>query len=84
MVRQGPRGKVYLDVYWDRWGLVVEIEGMHHDAPENAVPDALRQNSISIGTGTVLRIPVLGLRTDCGAFMAQVELALSTAGAPAA
>lgn len=83
-IRKGPRGRIYLDVYWDRWGLVVEIEGMHHDAPENAVPDALRQNSISIRTGTVLRIPLLGLRTDRDAFMAQVEEALRAAGASAA
>ena len=82
VVRRGPRGRVYLDAYWDRWGLVIEIEGVHHDAPENAVQDALRQNSISIGTGTVLRIPLLGLRTDRDAFMAQVEQALHAAGAP--
>lgn len=82
VVRKGPRGRVYLDVFWDRWGLVIEIEGVHHDAPENAVPDALRQNSISIRTGTVLRIPVLGLRTDRDAFMGQVEEALRAAGAP--
>jgi len=82
VIRKGPRGRIYVDAYWDRWGLVVEIEGMHHDAPENAVPDALRQNSISITTGTVLRIPLLGLRTDRDAFMAQVEQALRASGAP--
>ena len=82
VVRRGPRGRIYLDVHWDRWGLVVEIEGIHHEAPENAVPDALRQNSVSITTGTVLRIPVLGLRTEGDALMGQVAEALRRAGCP--
>lgn len=84
VIRRGPCGRVYLDVYWDRWGVVVEIEGVHHDAPENAIPDALRQNSISLAKDTVLRIPLLGLRTECDAFMAQVRDALRGAGCPRA
>jgi very-short-patch-repair endonuclease len=64
---------------------VVEVEGAHHDAPENAVDDALRQNALTIGRLGVLRIPVLGLRTCPGAFLAQVEQLLRQAGwAPAA
>jgi hypothetical protein len=82
VIRKGPNGRIYLDVYWDRWRLVVEIEGIHHTAAPNAVPDALRQNSVSIRTGTVLRIPVLGLRTDADQFMGQVEEALGAAGCP--
>ena len=84
-VLQGPRGRVYLDVSWNEYGVVVEVEGAHHDAPENAVDDALRQNALTIGRLGVLRIPVLGLRTCPGPFLAQVEQLLRQAGwAPAA
>ncbi len=79
-VRRGPHGRVYLDVEWEEWQVVVEVEGAHHDAPENAVDDALRQNALTIGRLGVLRIPVLGLRTSAGAFLDQVEALLRRAG----
>ncbi|MEO5709711.1 MAG: hypothetical protein ABIQ59_07805 [Nocardioidaceae bacterium] len=79
-VRPGHRGRAYLDVEWDEWRVVVEVEGAHHDAPENAVDDALRQNALTIGRLDVLRIPVLGLRTCPGDFLDQVEQLLRLAG----
>jgi very-short-patch-repair endonuclease len=84
-VRRGPRGRVYLDVSWDDLNVAVEIEGAHHDAPENAVDDALRQNALTIDRLGVLRIPVLGLRTCPDQFMRQVAQMLRVAGSrPAA
>jgi very-short-patch-repair endonuclease len=80
VVRRGPRGRVYLDVYWDDFKVVIEIEGVHHDAPENSIDDCLRQNSLTISRESVLRIPVLGLRTCPAPFMDQVEQALIAAG----
>ncbi len=80
VVRRGARGRIYLDVYWDDYALVVEIEGAHHDSPGNAIDDSLRQNDLTIGHDKVLRIPVLGLRTLPDEFMAQVERALRAAG----
>lgn len=79
-VRRGSRGRVYLDVYWADFALVVEIEGAHHDSPDNAIDDSLRQNELTMGRDRVLRIPVLGLRTTPELFMAQVEQALRAAG----
>lgn len=81
VLRRTPRGRFYLDVYWDQWGIVVEIEGLHHGAGETQVDDALRQNSLSIQRDTVLRIPLLGLRVAADEFMAQVAAALATAQA---
>jgi hypothetical protein len=84
-VRRGPRGRVYLDVSWDDLNVAVEIEGAHHDAPENAVDDAMRQNALTIDRLGVLRIPVLGLRTCPDQFMRQVAQMLRVAGSrPAA
>lgn len=80
VVRQGPRGRVYLDVYFDEYRVVVEIEGAHHDDVLNAVDDALRQNHLSAGGDDFLRIPVTGFRTDADAFMRQLERILRGRG----
>lgn len=80
VLRNGPRGRIYLDVYWD-CGLVVEIEGVHHGNGESQVDDALRQNMLSLNGAVLLRIPVLGLRIAPGEFMDQVAAALGTAAA---
>lgn len=72
VVRQLAGGRAYLDVYWDQLNLVIEIDGGHHLEALQPVADALRQNEIVLSNDTVLRIPVLGLRLDEAAFMAQV------------
>lgn len=72
VVRRGPRGRIYLDVEFTAYNAVVEIEGVHHDEPVNAIDDALRQNCLVIGDKSVLRVPVLGLRVAEDAFMTQV------------
>ncbi|MFC6706048.1 hypothetical protein [Flexivirga alba] len=74
-VRQGPNGRVYLDVAWDDVGLVVEIDGGHHALALNPVDDALRQNDRVVAGENVIRIPVLGLRLKPTAFMRQVRRA---------
>ena len=71
---------VYWDVYWDVYRVVVEIEGIHHDAPENAVDDSLHQNDLAIRRNAVLRIPMVGIRTCFDEFMDQVETMLRAAG----
>ena len=57
---------------WEDIGLVVEIDGVARTWGLAMVDDALRQNSVVMQHGTVLRIPVLGLRTDAEGFMNQV------------
>lgn len=74
-IRQGPRGRAFLDAYWDDCDVVVEIEGLHHGAGLTQVEDALRQNALSVDGAAWLRIPVLGLRIAPAAFMAQVAAA---------
>lgn len=84
VVRRGPGGRVYLDVVWEEWGVVVEIDGIQHGWAENAVPDALRHNEVALGGETVLRLPVLGLRVTPDRFFEQVRRALVSAGCPLA
>lgn len=81
VVRRGRNGRVYLDVYWDEYRLVVEIEGIHHNLGVTPVDDALRQNELTIESDAVLRVPVLGLRLEPDAFMEQVAQALRRRGA---
>ncbi len=75
VVMRGPRGRIYLDARWDS-GLVVEIDGAGHRVGTAVTWDNLRQNSVVLQGGTVLRIDVIGLRLEEAAFMAQVRAAL--------
>jgi very-short-patch-repair endonuclease len=78
--RKGPNGTFYLDLIWDQWGVVVEIDGIHHSWAQNVVSDALRQNDVTLKNATVLRMPLLGLRVAGEQFFAQIERALVDAG----
>lgn len=79
-LRRLAHGLAYLDVEWAVYGVVAEIDGIHHaDAPA-VIADALRQNEIATRRSTVLRIPVVGLRTEPARFMSQVRNALLSAG----
>ncbi|MCA0292471.1 MAG: endonuclease domain-containing protein [Actinobacteria bacterium] len=70
-LRRGPKGRIYLDVAFE-CGLVVEIDGVQHSLGLAPVDDALRANAVTLQNRRVLRIPVLGLRLDPGAFLDQV------------
>ncbi len=79
-VRRGRDGRYYLDVCWDDFALVVEIDGIHHTWADAVVPDALRQNEVALGGETVLRLPLLGLRVAADEFFEQVERGLVAGG----
>lgn len=80
VLRRSGRGRYYLDLYWARWKLVVEIDGIQHAWAENVVPDALRHNDLSMAGDTVLRLPLLGLRLAPDEFLDQIETALTARG----
>lgn len=80
VLRRTPDGTYYLDLRWDKWAVVVEVDGIQHSWVQNAVADALRHNSIALSEDTVLRLPVLGLRLCADAFFDQIETALVNAG----
>lgn len=81
VVRRRPGGRAYLDVYWEKFGVVVEIDGLHHLEPEMTIEDALRQNDLTMSSDSVLRIPSLGLRINPRPFLDQVEKLLTVRGA---
>lgn len=80
--RRGPDGSAYLDVYWEQWGVVVEIDGIQHSWATQVVGDALRQNRITLQADLVLRLPLLGLRVAPDDFFAQIVEALRSRGCP--
>lgn len=79
-VRRAANGRYYLDVLWERWNVVVEVDGIQHALAEEVVADALRHNDVTLENLTVLRLPVLGLRVAADEFFAQIEHALTDAG----
>lgn len=80
VLRRGRNGNYYLDLIWDEWGVVVEIDGIQHSWAQNVVADALRHNDVTLQHAIVLRLPLLGLRVEPEAFFDQIERALSDAG----
>lgn len=80
VVRRGRDGRIYLDVVWEAFAVVVEIDGIHHAFAQNLVDDALRHNAVTLRDATVLRLPLLGLRVAADAFFAQITDALIAGG----
>jgi len=80
VVRRGRNCTYYLDVIWEEWGLVVEIDGIHHAWAQNLVQDALRHNDVTLQGTRVLRLPLLGLRVAADDFFEQIQRALGDAG----
>lgn len=79
-VRKGKDGRYYLDVIWEEWRVVVEIDGIQHSWASNVVADALRHNAVALGDALVLRLPLLGLRVAPDDFFEQIEEALVSRG----
>jgi very-short-patch-repair endonuclease len=82
VIRKGHNGRYYLDIIWDRWRVVVEIDGIQHSWAANVVGDALRQNDLTLTDAVVLRLPLLGFRVARDEFFAQIERALVANGCP--
>ena len=84
VVRRARDGRWYLDVCWEQWGVVVEIDGIHHEWATNVVADALRHNAVTLDRAVVLRLPLLGLRVAADEFFVQIVEALVSRGCPLA
>ena len=74
------RGRCYLDVEWEEWGVAAEIDGAHHLQVGTWLDDAWRQNEVVIDGRRVLRFPLLAIRIDPDRTMDQTEAALRRAG----
>lgn len=82
VLRQAGGDRYFLDCRWEKWGVVVEVDGIQHSWAQGVVRDALRHNTIALAGDVVLRLPVLGLRVCPDSFFAQIAEALRGAGCP--
>ncbi|WP_121030104.1 hypothetical protein [Terracoccus luteus] len=80
-LREGPRGRLYLDVHWQGARLVVEIDGVQHRQGIAVSLDNLGRNSVALAHDTVLRIDLVGLRLFEDEFMEQVAAGLGVRAA---
>jgi very-short-patch-repair endonuclease len=72
----------YLDAYWTRWQVHVEVDGSHHMDVREWAADMLRQNKIWIAGDRILRFPGWLVRTHPADVAAQLRAALTAAGWP--
>jgi hypothetical protein len=70
----------YLDAYWARYGLHVEIDGRWHIEADAWWADMRRQNELWIVGDRVLRFPAWLVRSRPAVVAAQVRAALEAAG----
>lgn len=70
----------YLDAYWPRWHLHVEVDGAWHMEVTAWWADMRRQNELWIPGDRVLRFPGWALRHDPTTVAAQIRAALAAAG----
>lgn len=80
VLRRGPNGRLYFDVCWERYRVIVEIDGIQHLDAAQMVGDALKSNVAVLSGATVLRIPNFALRADPEPFLDQLEAALRAGG----
>jgi very-short-patch-repair endonuclease len=80
-VRRDATGRRrYLDAYYEKYGVHVEIDGVQHLDPHRAWADMARQNQLWIKGDRVLRFPAWLVRERPHEVIAQVRAALIAAG----
>jgi very-short-patch-repair endonuclease len=80
VLRRARNGTYYLDMLFEAYGVVVEVDGIQHGWVDQIVGDALRQNDISLDDCLVIRMPLLGWRVARDAFFEQIARALRDRG----
>jgi very-short-patch-repair endonuclease len=70
----------YLDAYWRRWRLHVEIDGAHHTDVSNWWDDMQRQNQLWVAGDRLLRFPAWVVRQRPAEVVAQIAAALRAQG----
>lgn len=81
VLRRDSRGRRrWLDVCWDRYGIVVEIDGMWHMDAAQWWADLRRDNELTVGGELVLRYPAYVVREAPDVVAAQVRARLRSRG----
>jgi very-short-patch-repair endonuclease len=72
----------YLDVWYERWGVAVEIDGAHHREARQWEDDLARQNAILLDGRRLLRFPARVVREQPEVVAAKVAQELRRQGWP--
>lgn len=79
--RRDSDGRVrYLDAYWRRWRLHVEVDGAHHMDVRHWAADLRRQNGVWISGDRILRFTAFDVRHRPAEVATQLRAALTSAG----
>lgn len=79
--RRDADGRVrYLDAYWRRWRLHVEVDGAHHMDVRHWAADLRRQNRVWIEGDRILRFTAFDVRHRPAEVASQLRAALEAAG----
>ncbi|HEX5540466.1 MAG TPA: hypothetical protein VFX60_02705 [Micromonospora sp.] len=70
----------YLDAYWRKWRLHVEVDGAHHMDVRHWAADMRRQNEVWIAGDRILRFPAWLVRARPTEVADQLRAALEAAG----
>ncbi|MFI9525692.1 endonuclease domain-containing protein [Micromonospora rosaria] len=79
--RRDATGRLrFLDAYWPRWRLHVEVDGAHHMDVRRWAADLRRQNQVWIEGDRILRFTAFDVRHRPAEVVAQLRAALTAAG----
>ena len=79
-VRHRPSGTQYLDADFDDYAVTLELDGAHHDLPDQRLADCLRDLSLVVEGRTVLRIPMAAWWLDREAVLDALEEVFAARG----
>ena len=80
VVRRRPSGRQYLDCRWDRYRVVLEVDGVQHAGAAQQAADAVRDLDLVADGDTVVRIPCTALVVDGDAVVRALARALEARG----
>ena len=73
----------FVDAYWRKARILVEIDGSHHMNVEHWAADMLRQNQLWVAGDHILRFPAWLIRSNPAAVAKQLRDALAATDHPA-
>lgn len=80
--RRGRNGTIFLDVYWEEYRVVAEINGAGHLALQQQLSDEIRAIDLQREGEAVVQVTTLTLRTDPGPFFLSLRELLISRGCP--
>ncbi|MBC7678253.1 MAG: hypothetical protein H7233_04605 [Pseudorhodobacter sp.] len=80
VVRQGASRRQYLDLEWEAFGLVVEVDGAGHGEAAQQLADVLRDLAVAADGQTPVRIPLTAWVLDEEAVLDALEILFRSRG----